>query len=512
MTVKRIAICGFNLESNRFAPTCARRDFEESMYLRGDEISVEARAEYPRLHLGVSGFYQVMDDRFGGAKGWSPVPAVLVGSTPAGAVEESFFLEFLEELRVGLAGADSLDGVYVCQHGAAIATHTHDPDGDMFRLIREVVGPDVPVVATLDLHANVSEEMVAATDLLVAYRTNPHVDVYERGQEAAAGLLEMFEGVRPRSFRVRLPLVAPSVTQLTADGYPYGDLIRLGQSRIDDVVMNVSILGGFAFGDTPKNGMTIVVTTRDDSDRARQLALELASAAWNDRHRYQPKMISLDAAVARAQEVGADDSQPAILFADPADNPGGGGRGNTTHILRAFLAAEVSGCALAVFYDRAAVAAAFAAGVGAQMSITLNSEEDSSFSDPLDIEATVERLSDGVFIGEYGMVAGKTVTTGPTAVLVAGGIRVVVISNRQQCLSTDYLQAFGIEAAECRSIVVKSRGHFRAGFLHLFESRQVFEIDVPGLTSPNLAGFDWSYLPRPVFPLDEDAQWSPDGV
>ena len=110
------------------------------------------------------------------------------------------------------------------------------------------------------------------------------------------------------------------------------------------------------------------------------------------------------------------------------------------------------------------------------------------------------------------MVAGKTVTTGPTAVLVAGGIRVVVISNRQQCLSTDYLQAFGIEAAECRSIVVKGRGHFRAGFLHLFEPRQVFEIDVPGLTSPNLAGFDWSYLPRPVFPLDEDAQWSPDGI
>jgi microcystin degradation protein MlrC len=354
--------------------------------------------------------------------------------------------------------------------------------------------------------------MVAATDFLVAYRTNPHVDVYERGQEAAAGLLEMFEGMRPQSFRVRLPLVAPSVTQLTADGYPYGDLIRLGQSRIDDVVMNVSILAGFAFGDTPKNGMTIVVTTRDDSNRARQLALELASAAWNDRHRYRPKMISLDAAVSRAQEVSADDSQPAVLFADPADNPGGGGRGNTTHILRAFLAAEVSGCTLAVFYDRAAVAAAFAAGVGAKLSITLNSEEDSSFSDRLDVEATVERLSDGVFIGEYGMVAGKTVTTGPTTVLVVGSIRVVVISNRQQCLSTDYLQAFGIEAAECRSIVVKSRGHFRAGFLHLFEPSQVFEIDVPGLTSPNLASFDWSYLPRPIFPLDEDAQWSPDGI
>ena len=115
------------------------------MYLRGDEISVEARAEYPRLHLGVSGFYRVMDDRFNGAKGWCPVPTVLVGSTPAGAVEESFFLEFLEELRDGLAKAGPLDGVYVCQHGAAIATHTHDPDGDMFRLIREVVGSDVPL-------------------------------------------------------------------------------------------------------------------------------------------------------------------------------------------------------------------------------------------------------------------------------------------------------------------------------------------------------------------------------
>jgi microcystin degradation protein MlrC len=165
---------------------------------------------------------------------------------------------------------------------------------------------------------------------------------------------------------------------------------------------------------------------------------------------------------------------------------------------------------LAVFYDSIAVNAAFVAGEGAYLSLTLNSAEDSQFSEPLDVTARVERLSNGQFVGEYGMVAGKTVETGCTAVLDVGGVRIVAVSQRQQCLSTDYLTAFGIDPASCRVIVVKSRGHFRAGFEHLFNPDQIYEVDVAGLTSPNLATFGWQYLPRPVFPLDEHAAWSVD--
>ena len=508
--MKKVPICGFNLESNRFAPSCKRKDFEEHMYFRGEEISRQARIDRPSIHLGVCGFYKVMDDAFGGSSGWEACPAVLIGSTPAGPVEKSFFDEFLSELHRDLKAIGPVDGVYICQHGGAIATHSHDPDGEVFSTVRDIVGPSVPVIATLDLHANVSEEMMQATDILIGYRTNPHVDLYQRGEEAARSMLEMFDGVQPTSYRIRLPLLAPSVTQLTAPGYPYGELIQRGQTHVDDIVMNVTILAGFAFADTPKNGMTVIVTTRDDLKHAKELATELAEAGWLDRARYRPSMISLDEAIRLACDTIQTPALPAILFADPADNPGGGGRGNTTTILSAFLEAGIDDCVLAVFYDSIAVNAAFVAGEGAYLSLTLNSAEDSQFSEPLDVTARVERLSNGQFVGEYGMVAGKTVETGCTAVLDVGGVRIVAVSQRQQCLSTDYLTAFGIDPASCRVIVVKSRGHFRAGFEHLFNPDQIYEVDVAGLTSPNLATFGWQYLPRPVFPLDEHAAWSVD--
>lgn len=505
---KRIAICGFNLESNRFAPGCSRGDFEENMYFRGEEITEQARADYPSIHLGVCGFYKTMDAAYGGADGWEAAPAILIGSTPAGPVEAEFYDSFLDELRERLQAMMPLDGVYVCEHGAGIATHMHDPDLALFKLVREVVGEDAAVISTLDLHANVSPESVDLVDIFIGYRSNPHVDMYERGEETARLMLEMFDGVKPTSFRVQLPLVAPSVTQLTAEGHPYGDVIRFGQSKMDDRVMNVTILSGFAFGDTPQNGMAFIVTTRDDAAHAKALAIEIASAGWADHERYQTNMMPLEDATARALEVGKNASLPSLLFADPADNPGGGGRGNTSYILRAFLEAGVENCLLGVFYDRAAVAKANAAGEGAEIELVLNADEDNEFSEKLPVKAVVEKLTDGKFVGKHGMVAGKSVDLGASCLLKIGGIRVACITKRQQCLSPDHLASFGLDVEAARSVVVKSRGHFRAGFQHLFPAERTIEVDVPGLTSPNLANFNWRFLPRPVYPLDgEKARW-----
>ncbi|GHD46713.1 microcystinase C [Thalassobaculum fulvum] len=506
--MKRIAILGFALESNAFAPPCGRADFEQRGYYRGADITAQARAEHPAIYSGICGFYAEMDRRHGPA-GWQPVPIVHAASQPAGPVEEGFFRELLGEFEAGLQAAGRLDGVYVAEHGGATATHTHDPDGEVFALVRRLVGPDVPVVATLDLHANVSDAMMNSVDILVGYRTNPHVDIFERGEEAARLLEELMAGTRATAYRVRLPLVGPSVTLLTAEGHPYGDLIRLGQSRIDERVMNVTILAGFAFADTPKNGMTVIVTTRDDPALARSLAIELASAGWNDRQRYVPRMIPLDEAVEQARAVGADPMAPSLLFADPADNPGGGGRGNTTYILAAFLKAGVHGCIAGVFFDPALVEQARRAGEGARFRADLNTRESARFSEPLSWDARVVHLHDGRFVGHHGMVEGKTVDLGPSAVIALDGITLVVISKRQQCLSTDFFEALGVDVAGARSIVVKSRGHFRAGFQHLFPPERIREVDVPGLTSPNLANFDWRGLPRPVFPLDPEAGWTP---
>ena len=505
---RRIAICGFNLESNRFAPTCARGDFRENMYFVGNEISTEARKDSPAIHLGGKGFYNEMDKLFGDADGWVALPTMVIGSCPAGPVQEHFFDEFLEDLKAKFIAVGPIDGVYICQHGAAVATHTHDPDGIMFDLIRGLVGDGTPIVATLDLHANVSELMTSTVDVLIGYKTNPHVDMFERGVEAAQVLKEMLEGMRPKKHSIRLPLVAPSVTQLTAKGFPYGDLIRYGQSFLDEDIFNVTILSGFAFGDTPKNGMTIIVHSRSTPEKARLVAEELAVSAWADRTRYVPRMTKLEKVISLARQVQNDNRKKPLLFADPADNPGGGGRGNTTYILNAFITAGIKNCVFSVFYDVAAVEAACEAGVNGKPEITLNAQEESEYSQPLKVKARVLSLHSGKFEGHYGMAAGTTVDTGKTAVLDVDGIVIICISKRQQCRSADFITAFGLDPSWFGSIVVKSRGHFRAGFSHLFSDEQIIEVDVPGLTSPNLSNFNWKYLPRPVYPLDENASWT----
>jgi len=502
---KRIAILGFHLEANRFAPVCYEADFAERTLAYGEEITLGAREENPTMDAGICGFFSVMDE----AANWEPVPIAFASACPAGPADQAFFDGLIKRMRDGMAAAGKLDGVYVCEHGAGLATENDDPDGEVFELVRQAVGPDVPVIGTLDLHANVSSRMLDNTDVLIAYRTNPHVDAYERGQEAARCMLEMFDGARPRKAAIRLPLVAPTVTLLTAEGQPYGDIIRRGQEMVGPDIMNVSVVAGFAFSDLPRNGMTVVVNARSDEARAKAAAHELATAIWAERERYRKPLTSLEDATRMALDASRDPARPNLLMADVADNPGGGARGNTTQILRAFHEAGVEDALFGVFYDPQVVDAAFAAGEGATFTADFNSAETQEFSEPFSAEAEVLKLSDGEFVGRFGMVRGRTVRLGRSCLLRLGGIRIVVITIRQQCLSNDFFTHYGVDAETARCAVVKSRGHFRAGFQHIFPPERVIEVDVPGLTSPNLATFPWKQLPRPVYPMDPETTWVP---
>lgn len=500
---RRIAILGFSLETNRFAPACGATEFKQRGLYYGDEITEHARREAPVIDSGICGFYKIMDV----TGPWQPVPIAHASAHPNGPADQDFFDTFLQSVQIGLQDAGSLDGVYICEHGAGLATEDDDPDGTLFALARKKVGPDVPIIATLDLHANVSETMLANADMLISYRTNPHVDAFERGEEAARAMLEIFDGVTPTMASIRLPLVAPTVTLLTAEGHPYGDIIRQGQAAIDKDILNVSITAGFAFSDTDRNGMTFTVTARGDKSKAVALATKLAKTAWADRERYKTNLTSLSDAIQLAK-----DAKPApenLLFCDPADNPGGGGRGNTTYILKAFIDAGIENVLFGVQYDPPLVDAAFKAGEGATIRAVFNTEEDSEFSEQLAIDAIVEKLTEGQFVGTRGMAKGRTVRLGRACLLAIGGIKIAVISVRQQCLSNDYFTHFGVDAAKANCTIVKSRGHFRAGFDHLFPPDRILEVDVPGLTSPNLSNFNWQHLPRPVYPMDPETEWSP---
>src|SRR4051795_8624257 len=289
----RIALLGFSIECNKFAPPATKAHFLARTYLEGDDIVAEARGATPTMLPETPGFVAAMD----AAGPWRPVGIALAMSEPNGPVEHEFFKELLATIERGLTASLPVDGVYICAHGAAVTTAEDDPEGVLFELVRRIVGPDVPVVATFDLHANVSDRMVETIDAFIGYRTNPHLDMRERGAEAAAVLRDLLAGTKTELVRVRLPIVPPTVTLLTASG-PYAEMIALGQRRQQEIgpaIVNVSAMGGFAYSDTAKNGLTVVVTARQgERETAAGLAREIARYGWDNRARFYPTLTPLD--------------------------------------------------------------------------------------------------------------------------------------------------------------------------------------------------------------------------
>ena len=512
MTAPRIALLGFSIECNRFAPSATEADFAARTLFAGPDLLAEARASAPRMLGELPGFVATMD----AAGPWQPVPLLLAMAEPNGPVEHAFFARLMQQWDAGLRAAGRLDGVYVVLHGAALTTEDDDPEGTLLALIRRICGPDVPVVATYDLHANVAQADVDLVDAYIGYRTNPHMDMRDRGAEAAEVMRRLLGGLRTHRARVRLPIVPPTVTMLTGADVPdrpYGELIDLGQRRMQEPpyagrVVNVSVMGGFAFADTPFNGLTVVVTATDPA-AARDLANEIATAGWARRERFRPRLTSLDEAVALARGT-ADRARPALIFADVADNPGGGGRGNTMHILQAFHAAGVRDALVGVIFDPALAAEAVALGEGAGFTARFNRDGGDAFSHPFAAPAVVRAVRRDPVRGRRGIFANNTIDLSPAAALVLDGLTVVVVSNRVQCADPAFFEAFGLDIAAARAVVVKSRGHFRGGFDEFFGHDQVIEVDAPGLTSPVLSRFAWKHLPRPVLPIDAQADWTPD--
>jgi microcystin degradation protein MlrC len=225
----RIALLGFSIECNRFAPVATEADFAARTLIRGEAMVTDARSTAPHMLGELPGFIADMD----AAGAWQPVPILLAMAEPNGPVEQAFFDRMMAEWEKGLAAAGHLDGVYCVLHGAGLTTADHDPEGTLLALVRRVVGRDTPVVASYDLHANVSAADVELVNAYIGYRTNPHLDMRERGAESAQVLRRLLGGTQTHLARIRLPIVPPTVSMLTgkdAHERPYGEMIESASS------------------------------------------------------------------------------------------------------------------------------------------------------------------------------------------------------------------------------------------------------------------------------------------
>jgi microcystin degradation protein MlrC len=407
-------------------------------------------------------------------------------------------------LRLAVAAAP-IDAVVVLGHGAGRTTDDTDPDGTFLRAVRRVAGPSVPLVVVLDFHANLSDAMCDAVDAVVGYRTNPHVDIADRVAEAGRLALALAAGARTTVVHARLPMVLPQIAQLTAAHEPFGEVLALPTATATGPVRNVSVFGGFSLSDVECSGVSVCVTVdAGHDDHAAEVVGVLAHALVERRDRFRLHATPLAEAV-RIAARAASGAAPPVLLADVADNPGGGAPATSTFVLRGLLDAAIGRTALGVQCDPAVVEHARQAGIGATIEAVFNRDRDRSLAPRLAVTAEVVALTDAALVPTRGVYAGSTRHPGRCCGLRIGGpdgITVGVSSAPVQCADDDTLRHCGLDPERARVVVVKSRGHFRAGFDHLFGDDRIVEVGAPGVATPELRTLTWYHLPRPVFPLD----------
>ena len=503
----RVGLLGFFLECNRFAPLTTPDMFANTLDLAGDALQLELAAAQPRTLPDTQGFVAEMN--LHGA--WEPVAIRMAGTQPGGPALDDYFKTFVADVAARLNAAGPLDAVFISSHGAALCQTEDDPEGVLFECVRNIVGSQVPVVTVFDLHANVTLRSTQALSGAVAYKTNPHRDLRECGIEAAQMLQSFLQnGVGQVSF-VKLPFVPPATSQLIEPGSIYHALMQSAFSKRDADVLNVSLCGGFALADATSCGFSVLVTSRAGAaEKGHAVANAMAQEVWDARYQFVSKLWSLRDAVTFAKKVSQShsNSQPACILADVGDNPGGGGGGNTVHLLKALIDAKVEHALVAVFTDARLAQAANAVGVGHTFEACFNQDSTDAFAKPFTCAAQVLAVSDGQFFGRRGLIKGVQAEMGLSARLKVGGVQVVVISKRQQLIDPAQLDALQVDLSQVRVLVAKSRGHYRAAFDEFTSADCMIDVDCPGLTTPNLKQLPWTRMPRPIFPIDDDVNWA----
>jgi microcystin degradation protein MlrC len=482
----RIAVGAFLHETNTFAPTKATfQDFVHGggwpAMAHGPDVLKVMR----KINVGLAGFVETAE-----ANGWELVPTISAAASPSAHVTTDAFERVMKEMVDGIAKAGPIDAVYLDLHGAMVTEAHDDGEGEILARVRKVIGPDLPLVTSLDLHANVSPEMVAHADALIAYRTYPHVDMADTGRACARHLALLLKSKTrlAKAFR-QLPFLIPISWQCTNDQPTKGIYQKLAALESDDVP-TLSFAPGFPAADFAHCGPSVFAygRTQADADAAADRIVALIESHEDD---FDGRIYSPDDGVRLAMELAKTARKP-IIIADTQDNPGAGGDSDTTGMLRALVRNQASGAATGVIYDPASAKAAHAAGVGATVTLDLGGKSGIPGDAPYRETFTVEKLSDGQFIATGPYYGGRDMDMGPSACLRIGDIRVVVGSYKAQLADQSMYRYVGIEPTTQKILVNKSSVHFRADFEPIAEKLLICA--APGAMPADTATLPWTRL------------------
>jgi microcystin degradation protein MlrC len=482
----RIAVGGFLHETNTFAPTKATYD---DFVHGGGWPAMAQGADVLRvmrnINIGLAGFVEAAE-----AQGWEMVPTISCGASPCAHVTRDAYERIVKVLVEGIKAAGKLDAVYLDLHGAMVTEHFDDGEGEILRRVREVIGKDLPLVVSLDLHANVTPEMVEHADALIAYRTYPHVDMAETGRAAARHLALLLRSKQKfaKAFR-QLPFLIPISWQCTNDQPTKGIYQKLADLQ-GEAVPTLSFAPGFPAADFAHCGPSVFAygRTKADADAAADNIAALVESHEDD---FDGVIYTPDEGVRHAMELAKTARKP-IIIADTQDNPGAGGDSDTTGMLRALVRNNARKSAIGVIYDPQSAKTAHAAGVGATVTIALGGKSGIPGDAPYQETFVVEQLSDGRFVAPGPYYGGRDMDMGPSAALRIGDVRVVVSSHKAQLADQAMYRYVGIEPTEQAILVNKSSVHFRADFEPI--SEKLLICAAPGAMPADTAALPWTRL------------------
>ena len=436
-------------------------------FLRGDDILSTFRG----TNSMIGGYLEGADKH-----GFELIPTVYANAHPSGPTPRDIFDAILGEMLDGIRASGEIDGVLLELHGSMVAEGIDDCEGHILTAVREVVGPQIPILAELDIHSNVSHRMVEVADVLIGRETNPEVDAAERARECADVLIHMLrDGLRPTMALHQIPMIW-GVKQVTAQSPMREAIEELHRIEAQPGVICGSIATGYHLADHPDVGPSVNIVTDNDPGLARKYADELGE--WLLQRRadwHAPKAPSTRGALAQAE---ADRRFP-VIFADWNDNTGAGTPGDSTGMLRTFLEAGLESACVLYMVDQEAIARCREAGVGATLTLEVGGKSSTVQGEPVQMTAEVVALSDGRFVYDGPMNAGLEGSMGPSAYIRQGGVHVLLVTQREQPFDMAFSRSVSLDPRRMRYIGLKSGAHFRAvfeswaGAVHIVSERSV---------------------------------------
>ena len=492
----RFVIAAVKHETNTFSPIATPLSAFAVGRLEGiPPAGADALAIFRGTNTAINAFIDLAEKA--GAEMLLPVAAE---AAPSGLVTDVAF-DYMAG-AVGDAVQKGCDAAFLDLHGAMVTESFDDGEGELLRRIRKIA-PGLPIAVALDFHTNLSLTMVENATVITGYRTYPHVDTYETAARCGHTLLKALNGeVKPKMVWGKRPMLTHTLCQLTSV-QPLKDIMdRARGAEADGEVLNSSVFGGFPMADIPHVGFSVINVADGDPARGEMLRDELLSMAWERRADFVFETEPVADSIARAKTL---DGSPIVLV-DHGDNVFSGGTQDVMDTVAEAMAQGLENMAVGPIWDPASVAQMIEAGVGADISMQLGGKTDMPAiglkGRPLQVRGKVRRITDGRYTVTCPMETGLVLNHGRSAVLDTGAAEILVCSERMEAYDLGVFRHAGIEPTSKRWLLIKSRHHFRAGFEPI--ARHIVYLSGPGVTGSDYGLFEFTKIPRPIYPLDRD--------